>query len=321
MNPSRILPAYFVLAFAGIVFPAALAPVAVAHAACAPPSAVIWGSTGSGAGNFSNPWGVAIGPDGTVFVTDESNNRIQKFGADGAYVGEWSTGFDTNPVGIAIDPAGVVYVSLHHIHQIAKYTTSGALLGTFGSGDPGPAQIGYPVGIALGDNKVYVASSYFDKIQVFTPDGSYLGGWSVSFPYGVQVDAAQNVYVSSYSTWLVYKYLPTGGIPLQTIGSPGTGDGQFEYPVSMAFDAVGDLYVIDGDNARVQKFDGGGAFLCNWGSAGTGAGQLSHPTGIALGADGRIYVAEWGNDRIQLFADRPVPANATTWGRLKANYR
>jgi len=313
MNPRRTLFAVFAFA---LVF-----PVATAHADCAPPAALVWGSTGSGAGNFITPWGVAIGPDGTVFVTDEGNNRIQKFSATGAYVGEWSTGPDTNPVGIAIDAAGVLYVTLHHIHQIAKYTTSGVLLGAFGSGDAGPAQIGYPVGIALGDNKVYVASSYFDKIQVFTTDGTYLGGWSVSFPYGVQVDAAQNVYVSSYSTWVVYKYLSTGGIPIGTIGSAGTGDGQFEYPVSMAFDPAGNLYVIDGDNCRVQKFDSGGSFVCNWGSPGTDLGQLSHPTGIALGPDGQIYVAEWGNDRIQLFADRPVPATPTTWGRLKAGYR
>jgi len=295
-------------------------PVALAHADCMQASVLIWGSTGSGPSNFVTPWGVAIGPDGLVYVTDEGNNRIQKFNPDGTYVGEWATGLDTNPVGIAIDATGVVYVALHHVHQIAKFTTSGVLLGVFGSGDPGPAQIGYPVGIALGPDRVYVASSYYNRVQVFTQSGSYVGGWQVPFPYGVELDAAGDVYVSSYSTWVVYKSTSTGS-PLGTIGSPGSGDGQFFYPVSMAFDTAGNLFVIDGDNDRVQEFSSGGAFLCNWGSSGTGSGQLSHPTGIALDPSGQVYVAEWGNDRIQLFSHRPVPAKSATWGHLKASYR
>jgi DNA-binding beta-propeller fold protein YncE len=294
-------------------------PAAMAQADCSQPSVATWGTPGTGSSNFINPWGVAIGPDGFVYVTDEGNDRIQKFTLAGVYVGEWSTGFQTSPVGIAIDPSGVMYVALHHIHQIAEYSLSGTLLGTFGSSAPGPAQLLYPVGVALGGGKIYVASSSSDRLQVFNPDGSYAGGWAVPFPYGVQVDAAGNVYVSSYSTWLVYETTFNGN-PIATIGSAGSGDGQFYYPVSMAFDPSGNLYVIDGDNDRVQEFSGG-AFVCKWGTSGSSAGQLSHPTGIALGPNGSVYVCEWANDRIQLFANMPVPTRSETWGHLKASYR
>jgi sugar lactone lactonase YvrE len=294
--------------------------VAMAHADCGPPSALIWGSAGTGPGNFATPWGVAIGLDGTIYVTDEGNDRIQKFTPAGVYIGEWLTGPNTNPVGISIDESGNVWVTLHHVHQVAEYTPAGALIAIFGSGDSGPAQLGYPVGIAVHAGKVYVASSFYDRLQVFNTDGSYVTGWGVSFPYGVQLDAAQNVYVSSYNTFFVYEFTNSGS-SLGTIGGPGTGPGQFEYPVSMAFDGFGNLFVIDGDNDRVQEFSAGGSFLCSWGTAGTGAGQLSHPTGIALGPNGSVYVAEWGNDRIQLFANQPVPVEQKTWGSIKASYR
>ena len=135
--------------------------VSFAHAQCAPPPAGAWGRYGIGPGQFATPFGVAIDSDGIVYITDEGNSRVQKFHSNGTYIGEWSTGADTNPTGIAISPTGVVYVVLHHVHLVAMYTTSGNPLGTFGT--PG-STLYYPVGIALGSGRVYVASSQSARI-------------------------------------------------------------------------------------------------------------------------------------------------------------
>jgi DNA-binding beta-propeller fold protein YncE len=49
----------------------------------------MWGSKGSGAGQFDRPWGVAFDSSGNVYVTDQRNNRIQKFDGNGKYISEW----------------------------------------------------------------------------------------------------------------------------------------------------------------------------------------------------------------------------------------
>jgi len=84
-------------------------------------------------------------------------------------------------------------------------------------------------------------------------------------------------------------------------GSPGTGIGQFEYPVGIAVDGSGNVYVTDRDINRIQKFDGNGTFLWMWGSQGTADGQLKGPRGIAVDGSGNVYVADAQNQRIQKF--------------------
>jgi DNA-binding beta-propeller fold protein YncE len=80
-----------------------------------------------------------------------------------------------------------------------------------------------------------------------------------------------------------------------------SGDGQFFFPVGVAMDAAGNVYVADTGNDRIQKFDGLGNFLTKWGSAGSGDGEMLNPQGIAVDATGNIYVADGENFRIQKF--------------------
>src|SRR5262244_211722 len=115
---------------------------------CSHPFALLWGYAGNGPGRFHEPFGVVVGQDGTVYVTDEANDRVQKFGPDGTYIGEWGTGYQTSPTGIAFDAGGNLLIVLHHVHHVAKYTTGGTLLNTFGT-PGGPDQLAYPVGVAL----------------------------------------------------------------------------------------------------------------------------------------------------------------------------
>ena len=69
----------------------------------------------------------------------------------------------------------------------------------------------------------------------------------------------------------------------------------------IALDASGNVYVADGQNNRVQKFDPIGAYVSQFGTAGSGNGQFSNPIGIAIDASGNIYVADLANSRVEKF--------------------
>jgi DNA-binding beta-propeller fold protein YncE len=81
----------------------------------------------------------------------------------------------------------------------------------------------------------------------------------------------------------------------------GTGDGQFAWPVAMAFDNRERLYITDEHHHRISIFDTSGTFLGKWGVFGSGAGELNGPAGIAIDAEDHVYIVDQNNHRIQKF--------------------
>jgi DNA-binding beta-propeller fold protein YncE len=97
-------------------------------------------------------------------------------------------------------------------------------------------------------------------------------------------------------------------------GTFGTGDGQFNRPAYMTLDGSGNVYVVDQENHRIQKFTSNGTFLTRWGAFGTGDGQFMYPTGVAVDATGNVYVVDLDNNRVQKFTGNGV--YLTQWGGL-----
>jgi tripartite motif-containing protein 71 len=83
-------------------------------------------------------------------------------------------------------------------------------------------------------------------------------------------------------------------------------DHDLRYPTALATDRQGNVYVIDADHHRVQKFDGRGTFLTMWGSIGDSKGEFAFrisgpiPGGIAVDERGTVYVSDYF-DRVQAF--------------------
>src|SRR5688572_21270176 len=87
----------------------------------------------------------------------------------------------------------------------------------------------------------------------------------------------------------IAAYLPAtiGAQPptyLTQWGSYGSGPGQFHLPLAVAVDPAGDVYVVDHNNHRIQKFTGTGTYLTQWGSFGSDKGQFLYPRGVATDA-------------------------------------
>ena len=88
---------------------------------------------------------------------------------------------------------------------------------------------------------------------------------------------------------------------LGEFGTGGTGNGQFWWPSSLAFDRDDRLYIADEALQRVSIFSKNGGYLGQWGSGGDGEGQLNRPSSIAFDGDDNLYVADSLNHRVQKF--------------------
>jgi RHS repeat-associated protein len=110
-----------------------------------------------------------------------------------------------------------------------------------------------------------------------------------------------------------------------TYGSSGVGKKEFNHPAGSAFDAQGNLWVVDRYNNRVQKLDSAGNYVFEFGGLGSAKGKLSDPMDIAIDAKGDLWVAEEGNHRVQKFNTKgeymdefgsmgPKDGEFTSWG-------
>jgi predicted membrane-bound mannosyltransferase/DNA-binding beta-propeller fold protein YncE len=233
--------------------------------------------TGTARG-FNEPWGVAVAPDGSIYVADTWNHRIQKLDADGQFVTAWGlfgeyTPRDTigqgafyGPRSVAIHPEdGRVYVTDTGNKRVQVFEPDGQFAFQWGGGGVLDGYLDEPVGIAIGpEGAVYVADTWNRRIQVFDSGGAFLRQWPIS----------------SWET-----------------GSP-------EEKPYLAVDSQGHVYVTDPSNYRVLVFDGYGDYLLSFGQYGFDEHSFAFPLGIAVAseADDSIYVTDAHSGRVLVFA-------------------
>lgn len=97
---------------------------------------------------------------------------------------------------------------------------------------------------------------------------------------------------------------PDNGKLVQTIGSYGSGNGQFLLPLGLAVNRQGHIFVSDSTNHRIEKFSSEGRHMITFSNQGTRSGTLSYPEGLAVLGEDKLYVADCGNDRVQIFSQR-----------------
>ena len=138
-----------------------------------------------------------------------------------------------------------------------------------------------------------------DKLNLLKLIGQGSGKSRLVRPYGVAV--TENVIaVSDWGSDQVKKYSLQGEL-LSVIGCLGDKNGQFNAPRELAFNNNKLLYVVDGDNHRVQVFQQDDKFAFSFGNRGNNPGQFQCPVRIAIYPNNNVLVTDYHANFIHLF--------------------
>jgi uncharacterized protein (TIGR03437 family) len=250
--------------------------------------------------SLNNPNGVAVDATGNVYISDQINCRIRMVDTSGRIstfagathyagdLGQATNALMHQPQHAIKDPAGNLYISDTYNHAIRKVDTSGKITTIAGNG-----ACGY-----TGDQNPAVSAT-------------------LCYPAGLALDSNRNLYVADSGNSVVRR-IDNGGQITTYAGNGKYGDSyngssaaaaQFRYPVGLAVDATGNLYVSDAYSFRVHKVAANGtiSLVAGTGTQGylgdgglaTGA-QLAFPTYLALdGSGGKLYIADALNNEVR----------------------
>jgi sugar lactone lactonase YvrE len=276
---------------------------------------------------LSDPFGVAVATDGSIYFTDAGDyNRIQKIAPDGNVTtvaggamegfGDGSKALFNSPSAIAIAPDGNLIIADTGNNRIRRLTLTGEASTVAGDGTA--AQFNGPIGVAVdARGLIYVADSYNDRIRLITPDGqvSTVAGQGTpgyadgdrntalfDTPSGIVVANDNSLIVADTGNDRLRRISPDGNIttlPVTDLSSP----------IGLAVTYDNYLYVTELDRSRVVQIAPDGITRVI-------AGGFNHPTGIAIAPsdDGppKLYVADSGNYLVRKLDPAPAAGTPTS---------
>jgi uncharacterized protein (TIGR03663 family) len=245
---------------------------------------------GTGRGQFDSPRGIAVDPEGDrTYVVDSGNLEVDRFDANGTYVGSWGgessaggvqfgsrvleSGIVLGPTGITVAPDGVIFVADTWQHRVVGLNADGTVVREIGS--PGeqtdllddPAALNDAPGLFYGprdvtvfNEEIYVSDTGNERIQVFGLDGTFR----------------------------------------RAFGGTGSEPGRLIEPVGIAAGPGGLIFVADSGNARISIFQPDGTPVAQW-PVPNWEGQTYFEPYLAFGPDGLLYATSRATGTIEVF--------------------
>ncbi|CAF1189894.1 unnamed protein product [Adineta steineri] len=296
------------------------------------------GSTGTADNLLLNPYGTALGSFDSLYIADFNNNRIQKWlsnASNGTTMAGLSNGTYgrssvalTLPVSVALDPNDNMYFTDRDNHRVV-YWANGASSGTTIAGitgTPGSTNdtLCGPCGIARDSNTgtLYIADTFNHRIMQYllnASSGTVVAGGNgpgsnntqLAYPYGFTFDSPSNsLFIANYPNNNIVRWVLGASSWTLVIGSPtglsGDTSTLLNNPVGITLDPLGNIYVADSGNHRIQFFIAGqsnGTTIAGvTGSSGISQNQLNYPYWVTVDNQLNLYVSDNSNNRVQFFS-------------------
>jgi hypothetical protein len=274
-----------------------------------------WGSWGSAPGQMKEPFSIACASDGSVYVQDLGNLRVEHFTRAGALLEAWPLASQVPgpALGMAVGPDGSVYVARPETEDIEVYAPHGALLRTI---VPGGGAVCRGVFVKP-DGTTYALTDH--GIFVYDGLGQFLwrtaAGGSVGGAYFLSLDELNQIYVSTSPN--VTQLSPSGDILNVWFATP-PGDSLLDFPAGLTAHA-GTVIVVDDAHPRLLGFTATGD--PTWIAAIPVGDRPYGGVDIVPDGDSGYFVLDSTGARVIHMAPQAVPARPTSWGVVKDLYR
>ncbi len=222
--------------------------------------------------NFTSPLSLFVTSNGDIYIDDgETNGRVQKWIAE---TNTFITVMKGNSrcSGLFVDKNDTLYCSMDDDHQVVKRSLNDpeitSIIVAAGTGSPGSAfnELNRPWGIFVDVNlDLYVADCGNDRIQLFqsgesngiTVAGSTSPNPTINLkcPTGIVLDAENNLFIVDSGNHRIVGSGLNGFRCLIGCNGQGAQSNRLSVPFSLSFDRSGNMFVTDGYNDRIQKFE------------------------------------------------------------------
>jgi predicted membrane-bound mannosyltransferase/sugar lactone lactonase YvrE len=289
----------------------------------------IIGELGSDPGQFQRQRDLAVATDGSIYIADTENHRIQHIAEDGTVLHVWGgfgasseseaapVGKFNEPWGIALGTDDTVYVADTWNHRIQQFTPEGEFINTWGYGisqNDDPYGFYGPRDVAVNSNgDVFVTDTGNKRIVVFDRNGTYIsqfgeagfGLGQFDEPVGISIDPEGMLYVADTWNQRIQVFTPgeDGAYSPLTSWDVVAWYGQtLDNKPYIDIDNVGNLYAADPEGYRILKFTTEGDFQYFWGDYSTGPDGFGLAGSVAVDPDGNLWVSDTGNNRLMHFS-------------------
>ncbi|CAF2697913.1 unnamed protein product [Rotaria sp. Silwood2] len=251
---------------------------------------------GSTADKLNGPWGVYVDVNGSIYIADRNNHRVQLWIAGGnagitvagttGSVGTWSYQL-SSPTAVTLDQYGNLYVLDQGNNRVQKWFP-GATYGTTVIS----ATMSSPYGMRIDRfGNMFITDTGYHRVLSFTLICPSSTTTTIAPPTQTTVPLCSTASWNSSFTTIA-----------GAISNPGSTSTLFSSPYDMTFDGYQNMYVADNNNHRIQRLPAGSnigqtvagiAF-----TSGSGLSELSYPTAISVAPNGVMYILDSNNYRV-----------------------